>query len=165
MKKKLYFTEFVSPLGTLQLRGTSTALTGIFLEQHPLAKIPPAEALRDDGPFRVARQELEEYFAGSRRVFSLPLEPSGTPFQKSVWTALGSIAYGEVISYRALALCIGRPLAARAVGLANARNPLSIVVPCHRVVGSNGALTGYSGGLENKRFLLALEAAPPCLRP
>jgi methylated-DNA-[protein]-cysteine S-methyltransferase len=159
LKNKIYFTEFGSPVGTLQLRGNGTAVTGVFLENHPLKNILPTEAVRDEGPLRVARQELEEYFEGTRQIFSLPLEASGTPFQKSIWAALGTVPYGEVISYGTLALRMGRPRAARAVGLANARNPLSIVVPCHRVVGSKGALTGYSGGLESKRFLLALEAA------
>jgi len=119
----------------------------------------PPDALREEELFCSARQELLEYFAGTRLEFSLSLEASGTLFQKSVWAALSTIHHGETISYGELARRIGRPRAVRAVGLATARNPLSIVVPCHRVVGSNGALTGYSGGLENKRFLLALEAA------
>jgi methylated-DNA-[protein]-cysteine S-methyltransferase len=105
------------------------------------------------------RRQLEEYFAGERREFELPLAPTGTPFQRNVWNALAQVGYGETISYRALARKLGRPGAARAVGRANALNPLAIVIPCHRVVGASGALTGYGGGIERKRVLLELEAA------
>ena len=107
---------------------------------------------------RAARQ-IEEYFAGTRREFRLPLDPEGNPFQRRVWNALRKIPYGETWSYGQLAERIGRPGAARAVGSANARNPLPIVVPCHRVIGANGKLTGYYGGLHLKAFLLELEAA------
>jgi methylated-DNA-[protein]-cysteine S-methyltransferase len=101
---------------------------------------------------------LEEYFAGTRRKFSVTLDPAGTPFQHRVWAALCEIPYGTTISYGELARRIGQPQASRAVGMANGRNPISIIVPCHRVIGANGTLTGYGGGLERKRFLLALEA-------
>src|SRR5205085_9923425 len=103
-------------------------------------------------------RQLREFFAGERTAFELPLRPAGTPFQRAVWDALLEVPYGETTGYGALAQRLGRPGAARAVGLANARNPLAIVVPCHRVVGASGALTGYAGGLERKRFLLELEA-------
>ena len=153
----VYFTEFASPIGTLQLRGTDTALTGVFMEKHRHEPARPDGAVRDAGPLRAALRELEEYFAGERREFSLALEAAGTPFQKRVWQELREIHYGETISYGELARRIGNPRAVRAVGLANGRNPLSIIVPCHRVIGANGTLTGYGGGLERKRKLLALE--------
>lgn len=107
------------------------------------------------------RAQLDEYFAGDRRTFDLPLSPRGTPFQRDVWRALQRIPYGETISYAALATGIGKPTATRAVGAANGRNPLPIVVPCHRVIGADGSLTGFGGGLPIKQFLLALEGAVP----
>ena len=154
----IYFTEFASPIGTIQLRGTDAALTGVFMEKHRHEPARPADAVRDAGPLRAAQRELEEYFAGERREFSLALAPAGTPFQSRVWQALRAIPYGETISYGELARRIGNPRAVRAVGLANGRNPLAIIVPCHRVIGANGTLTGYGGGLERKQFLLALES-------
>ena len=104
-----------------------------------------------------AARQLEEYFAGRRREFDLPLAPAGTPFQCAVWAALRGIPYGETRSYKQIASAVGRPAACRAVGMANHRNPLPIVIPCHRVVGVSGALTGYAGGLDIKRKLLAVE--------
>jgi methylated-DNA-[protein]-cysteine S-methyltransferase len=108
---------------------------------------------------RVAADQLAAYFAGERTDFDLPLSPSGTPFQLSVWRALLSIPYGETISYRELARRIGNAKAVRAVGAANGRNPIPIIVPCHRVIGADGSLTGYGGGLPRKRLLLELEGA------
>ena len=157
-KTAIFFTEFASPIGTIQLRGTDAALTGVFMEKHRHEPARPAGAVRDDGPLRAARRELEEYFAGERREFSVALAPVGTPFQQQVWQALRAIPYGETISYGELARRIGNPRAVRAVGLANGRNPISVIVPCHRVIGADGTLTGYGGGLERKRFLLALES-------
>ena len=154
----LYFTEFSSPIGTIQLRGTESALTGVFMEEHRHQPARPRDAVRDAAPLRTARCELEEYFAGERREFTPALEPAGTPFQQRVWRALREIPYGATISYGELARRIGQPRAVRAVGLANGRNPISIIVPCHRVIGADGTLTGYGGGLERKRFLLALES-------
>ena len=118
----------------------------------------PADAVRDAAPLRAARRELEEYFAGERREFSLALEPAGTPFQMRVWQALRAIPYGETISYLELARRVESPRAFRAVGQANGHNPISIIVPCHRVIAADGSLGGYGGGLERKRFLLALES-------
>ncbi len=158
---KTYFTEFASPLGTLQLRGTEAALTGVFMENHRHVLPPSAEALRDGAPLREARRQLEEYFSGERHVFSLALKMEGTDFQQRVWEALRAIQFGETISYGELARRIGHPRAVRAVGLANGRNPISIVVPCHRVIGANGKLTGYGGGMERKQFLLTLEKSGP----
>lgn len=104
-----------------------------------------------------ACRQLREYFAGERKVFALPLAPEGTAFQKKVWAALRDIPWGETRSYGDIARAIGKPAASRAVGMANGRNPLPIFIPCHRVIGTNGSITGYSGGLEKKRFLLRLE--------
>jgi methylated-DNA-[protein]-cysteine S-methyltransferase len=111
-------------------------------------------------PLPAVRRELAEYFAGKRRTFTLPLAPQGTDFERSVWDALVAIPYGETRSYAEIARTIGRPDACRAVGRANGRNPIPIVIPCHRVIGSDGSLTGYGGGLDLKRFLLGLEGVP-----
>ncbi len=113
---------------------------------------------RDPEAFLEVRTQLGEYFAGERRSFDLPLEPAGSPFQRQVWRALREIGYGEALSYGELARRIGRPNAPRAVGAANGANPLSVVIPCHRLVGADGTLTGYGGGIERKRLLLDLEA-------
>ncbi len=148
-----------SPIGPLTLSGSGDVLSGLYMESHaPAAPPVPAGAVRDDTAFAAARAQLAEYFAGERTGFDLPLRLTGTPFQVDVWEALRAIPYGETVSYGELARRIGRPAAVRAVGLANGRNPVSIVVPCHRVIGANGSLTGYGGGLDRKRHLLALEA-------
>lgn len=117
----------------------------------------PARSSEDAGAFDDVRRQLDEYFAGTRRHFELTLAPEGTAFQRQVWVELCRIPFGETISYRDLAERIGNPRAVRAVGLANGANPIAIVVPCHRVIGANGSLTGYGGGLDRKRFLLSLE--------
>ncbi len=158
-----YHAEMDSPLGTLTLRGTERGLTGVFMAEH---RGGPAvgegeDGRREEGLLEHARRQLTEYFTGDRRVFDLEIDGGavgGTDFQRRVWAALGEIAYGETVSYGELARRIGQPAAVRAVGLANGRNPLSIVVPCHRVIGAGGALTGYGGGMERKRWLLDLES-------
>lgn len=146
-----------SPIGDLTLVATDGVLSGVFMadQRHR----PPADMFgdRDPGPFAEVIDQLETYFTGERTTFDLELAAVGTPFQRSVWAALGRIAYGETASYGQVAQSIGRPGASRAVGLANGSNPICIIVPCHRVVGSNGSLTGYGGGLERKQFLLDLE--------
>jgi methylated-DNA-[protein]-cysteine S-methyltransferase len=114
--------------------------------------------------FSGVRAQLEEYFAGERRDFDVPLAMDGDPFERLVWTALRGIRYGETVSYGELARRIGHPDAARALGVANARNPIAVIVPCHRVIGADGTLTGYGGGLERKRLLLDLESGQTCLR-
>lgn len=152
-----YLTTVPSPLGDLVLAGDGAALTALCLPTHRHRPALDPAAVEDPGPFREAVDQLDAYFAGERRSFSLPLAPRGTAFQREVWEALRAIPYGATSSYGALAAAIGRPRAVRAVGLANGRNPLPIVVPCHRVVGSDGSLTGYGGGLEAKRMLLELE--------
>ncbi|MGC1207213.1 MAG: methylated-DNA--[protein]-cysteine S-methyltransferase [Ornithinimicrobium sp.] len=154
-----------SPLSTLSLVAEDGALIGIYFEEHRHA--PPrsdfgvevAEAELDQHPALAStRDQLREYFAGERTDFDLPLAPHGTDFQHRVWGALRDIPFGETASYGQIAAVIAAPKAARAVGLANGRNPISIVVPCHRVIGSNGALTGYGGGSAHKQALLDLEA-------
>jgi methylated-DNA-[protein]-cysteine S-methyltransferase len=125
-------------------------------------RFPPAEpakrALSKEAPFREVIAQLEAYFAGELRRFDLPLAPEGTPFQREVWSALTAIPYGETVSYGELARRLGRPAASRAVGAANGQNPIPIVIPCHRVIGADGSLTGFGGGLAIKRRLLDLEA-------
>jgi methylated-DNA-[protein]-cysteine S-methyltransferase len=149
-----------SPIGELLLVGDGHALTGLYmLPDHRHAPPVQAHGRRDPAPLRAAAAQLDAYFAGELTEFELPLAPAGTPFQRAVWEALRAIPYGETVSYGELARAIGRPTAVRAVGAANGRNPISIVVPCHRVIGAGGALTGYGGGLERKRYLLALETA------
>lgn len=149
------FTSIASPLGELLLTGTEEGLTALLFQQ------PPAETLagwrRADRAFADARGQLAEYFAGRRTAFELAVAPTGTEFQRRVWEQLARIPFGQTITYTELADRIGRPGAVRAVGLANARNPLPLVVPCHRVVGSSGSLTGYGGGLERKAWLLVHE--------
>ncbi len=154
-----YYTEMESPLGRLLLRGNADGLTGIYMENHRHGPADPTTGTRDDARLAHVRTQLAEYFDGRRTAFDLLLDrTAGTTFQRRVWQALLDIPYGETISYGELARRIGQPAAVRAVGLANGRNPISVVVPCHRVVGTGGKLTGYGGGLENKRRLLELEA-------
>lgn len=153
-----YHTTIPSPLGDLLLTGNGQALTGVYLTPHRHGPTVGVEWVRDEAPFAEARRQLAEYFAGTRREFDLPLAPSGTAFQQQVWTALRTVPYARTASYGDIARAIGNPRGVRAVGLANGRNPLSIVVPCHRVIGSDGSLTGYGGGVERKQWLLAHEA-------
>src|SRR5207253_1700497 len=136
-----------SPVGPLTLVGDGASLTGLFMAAHRRMPPLPPGAVRDDAAFPEARRQLAEYFAGDRRAFSLEVRASGTAFQRAVWARLAELPFGETAGYGELAAALGRPGAARAVGMANARNPVSIVVPCHRVVGASGALTGYGGGL------------------
>lgn len=170
-------TVIDSPVGPITLLATDGELTGLYLSEQryppaaeqlgaeesgtpqPGAPQPgaPQSATPDDGPFAAAAAQLSEYFAGRLTSFDLPVTMTGTAFQRLVWSALLDIPYGTTVSYGELAAAIGRPSAARAVGLANGRNPVSIIVPCHRVLGSDGSLTGYGGGLERKQYLLALE--------
>ncbi|MFI0480555.1 methylated-DNA--[protein]-cysteine S-methyltransferase [Actinomadura sp. 9N215] len=149
-----------SPVGPLTLVAIDGALSGLFmdLQRHR----PPAETFGtpDDPasePFATVAEQLSAYFAGDLTEFDLPLNLQGTEFQKRVWTALQEIPYGETTTYGQLAVELGKPSASRAVGLANGRNPISVIVPCHRVVGSTGDLTGYGGGLDRKRYLLDFE--------
>lgn len=147
-------TTVESPLGPLTLVGREETLTGLYLPDHRPAPNPATFGAEEPEGFGQARAELEQYFAGTRTVFTVPVDPVGTPFQLEVWRVLRGIPYGQTMTYAEIAVRVERPTAVRAVGAANGRNPLSIVVGCHRVVGSGGALTGYAGGLDRKRWLL-----------
>ncbi|MGH2986325.1 MAG: methylated-DNA--[protein]-cysteine S-methyltransferase [Solirubrobacterales bacterium] len=155
----LIYTTLESPIGELLLVGDGERLRGLHFQHGRRPMRVENSWRRAEEPFARARDQLGEYFAGERDEFELPATGTGTPFQRRVWAALAEIPYGETVSYGELARRIGRPAASRAVGMANGRNPISIVTPCHRVVGSDGALTGYGGGVERKRFLLELEAS------
>ncbi|MBJ6979664.1 MULTISPECIES: methylated-DNA--[protein]-cysteine S-methyltransferase [unclassified Luteimonas] len=155
------FMHLDTPIGVLTLVADDTGLRRI---DFPPPRPPPPGQDWTEGSNDVLVQtvrQLEEYFAGTRQAFDLPLSPHGTGFQREVWSTLAQIPYGATWSYRDLAQRIGRPSAMRAVGAANGRNPLPIVLPCHRVIGANGALTGFGGGLPTKAFLLRLEGSLP----
>jgi len=145
-----------SPLGPLRLVARGDELAALHLPNDPT---PAKEPARVSDILALAADQLREYFAGHRRTFTIPLHPEGTGFQQLVWRALVAIPYGHTRSYGQVAAAIGRPSASRAVGAANGRNPIAIIVPCHRVIGSNGHLTGYGGGMDAKRWLLAHEGA------
>jgi methylated-DNA-[protein]-cysteine S-methyltransferase len=154
----LRYTSMHSPIGELLLLGDGDALCGLYMQEgrKPVEIAPRWE--RSAAPFADVQAQLREYFAGERVAFDTPLAMSGTPFERRVWRALTDIPYGETVSYGEIATRVGQPSAARAVGLANGRNPIAVIVPCHRVIGANGTLTGYGGGLERKRLLLELES-------
>jgi methylated-DNA-[protein]-cysteine S-methyltransferase len=147
-----------SPVGPLLLSGDERALTGLRFGGGP-SRASAASWRRDDARFRPEGQQLAEYFAGRRTAFDVPLTLGGTPIERRVWDALLAIPHGTTTTYGELAVRVGAPGEARAVGSANARNPIAIVVPCHRVIGAGGKLTGYAGGVERKRALLAHEGA------
>ncbi len=160
-------TRTTTPVGELLLvgerRARDVALAGVYFARASHAKDAiPEGAREDEGAFADAIAQLDAYFAGERRSFELPLAPRGTEFQRKVWRALAAIPYGTTTTYAAIARSIGNVRAVRAVGAANGRNPLSIVVPCHRVIATGGELTGYAGGLARKRSLLALESRHMC---
>jgi methylated-DNA-[protein]-cysteine S-methyltransferase len=148
-----------TPLGELRLIGSSRALVGVYFTDHVAASPTSYPEAGAHALLDLAAAELREYFSGTRRSFTTPLEPRGTEFQRAVWAALADIEFAGTRSYGQLAAVIGRPRAVRAVGAANGRNPLSLFLPCHRVIGSDGTLTGYAGGLDRKRWLLAHELA------
>ncbi|MDF2493993.1 methylated-DNA--[protein]-cysteine S-methyltransferase [Sphingomonas sp.] len=154
-----------SPTGDLTLIASDAGLAAILWDDDAAmqARYAPRRADPDHPVIAAAVSQLEEYFAGTRTTFDLPLDPVGTEFQRDVWRALLTIPYGETRSYADIARAIGRPTATRAVGAANGRNPIPIVTPCHRVIGSNGTLTGFGGGLPNKQLLLALERGEAAL--
>ena len=159
----LSYKEIESPVGKLKLVASAKALVAVLWEQErpnrvklDISKLDPRHPILLE-----TERQLMEYFAGRRTQFELPLKPCGTEFQMKVWRALREIPFGETRSYLNLAKILGSAKAARGVGFANGKNPLSIVVPCHRVVGSDGSLTGFAGGLQTKAKLLALEAKPP----
>ena len=146
-----------SPIGTLTLVNTDGVLSGVYMNEHRHGPTVKEIGDRVRTGFEQAEVELQEYFGNQRTQFTLPLFIGGTPFQKQVWQLLREIPFGETRTYAQLAEGTGNPKAVRAVGLANGRNPISIVIPCHRVIGTDGSLTGYGGGLDRKRLLLELE--------
>ena len=158
MEKTVFYSRMKSPIGDLTLTSDGEALTGLYMREQKYRPQQAREWQRDDDALAQVRAQLQAYFGGELREFNLRLAAEGSQFQKRVWQALCDIPYGETISYGELARRIGRPGGARAVGLANGRNPIAIVVPCHRVIGAGGSLTGYGGGLERKRWLLAHES-------
>jgi methylated-DNA-[protein]-cysteine S-methyltransferase len=155
----LAYKTIESPVGKLKLVASDKALVAILWENDSPRRVRLSKLVADDrSPVLVeTERQLGEYFSGKRKMFSIALDMRGTPFQKDVWRALLAIPYGETRSYRQLAKQLGKPQATRAVGTANGRNPLSIIVPCHRVIGSSGKLTGFAGGLEVKAHLLGLK--------
>lgn len=157
MSTVIYFSFIESPLGRMVARGDGEFVTGLFIPPHKHWQGIGDAWQRRDELFAELRDQLAEYFAGRRRAFDVPIKLTGTPFQQQVWRELTRIPFAATISYAQLATRIGRPDASRAVGHANGRNPISILVPCHRVVGSDGALVGYAAGVDKKRWLLEWE--------
>jgi methylated-DNA-[protein]-cysteine S-methyltransferase len=157
---KLFFKEISSPVGKLKLVVNDEALVAILWEKEKLGRVRLDKMeMSDKHPILIKTEnQLKEYFTGKRKVFDLPLDPIGTSFQQMVWNELRQIPFGETRSYGELAIKIGSPKASRAIGAANGKNPISIVVPCHRVIGKNGKLTGFAGGLGSKEILLKLES-------
>ena len=153
-----HHTVIDSPYGPLTLVADDGILCGLYMTEQ--RHRPPEESFgaRDETLFAEAEEQLEAYFSGDLKEFTLELHLNGTPFQRTVWDQLREIPYGETRSYGELAAALGNPSASRAVGLANGRNPIGIIVPCHRVVGANGSLTGYGGGLDRKQRLLDFES-------
>ena len=158
----IWFAEVDSPIGALVVTSDGEAVTGLYMQSHKHGPLDRHRWQPDINskiePLVNATSQLQEYFAGTRLTFDLPLAPRGTEVQKSVWRQLGQIPFGETRSYGEIAKAIGNPKASRAVGSANGRNPISIIVPCHRVIGANGSLTGFGGGISRKQWLLAHEA-------
>jgi len=153
---------YESPIGKLTLASNGEAITQVEFEgsRHPLPEHPRG----DDKVLKQARKELDAYFAGKLKTFTVPVAPAGTEFQKKAWKALQKIPYGATRSYGQQARAIGAPQASRAVGAANGRNPIPVIIPCHRVIGANGSLTGFGGGMERKKFLLDLEQGELLIR-
>jgi methylated-DNA-[protein]-cysteine S-methyltransferase len=155
--EQILYTTIASPIGELLLVSDGNALRGLYMQDGRKPRTIGAGWVPSSAPFADVKTQLEEYFAGRRTTFDIPLAAEGAPFERRVWRALEDIPYGETVSYGEIARRVDQPTAARAVGLANGRNPIAVIVPCHRVIGANGTLTGYGGGLERKRLLLELE--------
>ena len=156
--KTILYHLFPSPVGQLLLVSDGNALTGLYMNDHEGSPQPEPGWSNDQGNFDRVCDQLARYFSGGLREFDVPLAPEGTEFQKKVWRELRRIPFGETISYGELARRIGQPNASRAVGRANGQNPISVIVPCHRVIGVDGTLTGYGGGIDRKKWLLEHEA-------
>ncbi len=154
----MFYTYYNAPFGILRLASNGNALTELRFPNAFTVGATPEHWVASDSPFSEAISQLDDYFKGKRLAFNLPLDPSGTSFQKDVLKALQTIPYGDTRSYADIARDVGRPKAVRAVGAANGRNPIAIIIPCHRVIGKNGSLTGFGGGLALKQWLLDLEA-------
>jgi methylated-DNA-[protein]-cysteine S-methyltransferase len=157
MTTTTYYSFLDSPLGPLLVYGDGEFVTGLFLSKPDDTWSIDASWQKSEAPFSTVREQLAEYFAGTRQEFDISIKLDGTPFQRRVWRELTRIPFGATISYAQLARRIGKPSASRAVGHANSRNPISILVPCHRVIGADGKLTGYAGGIANKEWLLTWE--------
>jgi methylated-DNA-[protein]-cysteine S-methyltransferase len=164
MNRTTYYTIMPSPIDDLLLVSDGQALTGLLMETRPHGRTVEATWKQDRGPFREVERQLRAYFAGDLARFELPVKLHGTDFQQAVWAELRRLRFGERVSYGELARRIGRPGASRAVGMANGRNSVAIIVPCHRVVGAGDVLGGYGGGLSRKRWLLEHEAMAAGLR-
>ena len=158
MNPSTRYTILASPIGKILLTATPRGVSGLWMMGQKHCCVIHADWQENSHAFTAANHQLTEYFAGTRRSFDLPLDAAGTHFQQEAWAALQQIPYGQTRTYQQQAAVIGRPAAMRAVGTANGRNPISIIVPCHRVIGANGSLTGYGGGLDAKQWLLAHEA-------
>lgn len=159
MTEAVLYTEMESPFGTVVVAGTGGTIRSVRVMTNDGRFGPPSSWQRADDVWPEARSQLRAYFAGTLREFSLPLDPSGTPFQKQAWALLREVPYGRTTTYGEIAEGLGQPNASRAVGGAMNRNPISVIIPCHRVLGKRGSLTGYLNGLDMKRRLLAMEAA------
>ncbi len=155
-----YYDTFESPHGRMLLVATEVGLCGVYFNRQKYFPAKEKQWKRAPGhaPLKQAKRELAEFFAGKRQHFDVALDPEGTPFQRSVWKAISRVGFGKTITYGTLAAKAGRPGSARAAGAATGRNPIGVIVPCHRIVGANGSLTGYAGGLARKRALLQLES-------
>ena len=153
------YCDIDTPLGRMSVQGDGEFVTGLYMPQHKGWQGPDDSWRQSDAAFTTIREQLAEYFAGARQEFDVPLKLVGTPFQQQVWRELVRIPFGTTITYAELARRVGKPSASRAVGHANGRNPVSILVPCHRVIGANGKLTGYAGGIDKKEWLLNWERA------
>ena len=156
----LYLYYYDSPVGKLGIIETGQKITGVFFKDGKKTPKPDDSLIIEETPLiKKTATQFKEYFGGIRKTFDIPLMPKGTAFQKSVWKALLKIPYGQTRSYRETAAMAGNPKACRAAGMANNRNPIAIIIPCHRVIGADGSLTGYGGGLDKKQYLLELEGA------
>lgn len=156
-RRNEFFTTIESPIGRLLLTGDQQSLTGLYMDEARDYAAQRAMRAEDSGQFSAAIEQLDDYFAGNANRFDLALAPAGTEFQRAVWDALTMIPHGETRSYGQIAAQIGRPKAARAVGMANNRNPIAVIIPCHRVIGADGSMVGYGGGLDRKTWLLEHE--------
>jgi len=165
MTTTTFYSSIDCLLGRMFVQGDGQFVTGLFMPQHKGWRGPDASWQQSDAPFAAVREQIAEYFAGERQQFDLPLKLAGTPFQQRVWQELVRIPFGTTITYAQLAQRVGKPTASRAVGHANGRNPISIIVPCHRVIGADGKLTGYAGGVDKKQWLLAWERRATAAEP